>query len=159
MLHHSTLGLRVKQKKKRSLGWECWVWVYVDADSGWRWQRTTIYRGTSLIRIPFPPQVHTVARCLGTYGGHRGVGMFYERGTPVVLDDITLPLKHTPEKHLRAYISLQRTRLCEVTPVIQHGVVSPEKPSPRAVLYAVERARTSINPQPLPSQSAGLPRS
>ena len=32
---------------------------------------------------PPPPQVPTVALCLGTYGDPRGVGVSYERGTPV----------------------------------------------------------------------------
>ena len=42
----------------------------------------THYMGTSLI-INIPPQDPTVALCLGTYGSPRGVGVSYERGTPV----------------------------------------------------------------------------
>ena len=33
---------------------------------------------------PPPPQDPTVALCLGTYGDPRGVGVSYERGTPVL---------------------------------------------------------------------------
>jgi len=44
--------------------------------------RRAHYRGTSLIRNT-PPYDPTVALCLGTYGDLRGVGVSYERGTPV----------------------------------------------------------------------------
>ena len=40
------------------------------------------YRGTSLIRNA-PPKDITVALCIGTYGDPRGVGVSYERSTPV----------------------------------------------------------------------------
>ena len=40
------------------------------------------YRVISLIRTP-PPQDPTVALCLGTCGDPRGLGVSYERGTPV----------------------------------------------------------------------------
>ena len=35
------------------------------------------------MRPPFPQEDPTVALCLGTYGDPRGVGVFYEQGTPV----------------------------------------------------------------------------
>ena len=35
------------------------------------------------LKMPLP-QEPTVALCLGTYGDSRGVGVSYERGTPVV---------------------------------------------------------------------------
>ena len=41
------------------------------------------YRGTSLMRNQPPPYAPTVGLCLGPYGDSRGVGVSYERGTPV----------------------------------------------------------------------------
>ena len=42
-----------------------------------------VYRGTSLVRTP-PPQDPSVALCLGIYRDPMGVGVSYERGTPVL---------------------------------------------------------------------------
>ena len=50
------------------------------------------YRGTSLIRTLPPVGLYTIALCLESYGDPRGVGVSYERGTPVWRTPLLRPI-------------------------------------------------------------------
>ena len=55
-----------------------------DSDEYSDGERGVHCRGTSLITKTPPPEDPTVALCRGTYGGPMGVGVSYQRGTPVI---------------------------------------------------------------------------
>jgi len=63
------------------------------------------YRGTSLIRIA-PPVGPYSNLMQGTYGGPMGLGVSYQRGTPVQHAPRTYPLSATPAGHpLQGYLA------------------------------------------------------
>jgi len=70
--------------------------------------RTPKFRGTSLMSNP-PPVGPTVALCLGTYGDPRGVGISYERGTPVATP-YQQPSRRD-NRHSAAHVSICETLL------------------------------------------------
>ena len=57
-----------------------------------------------------------------------------------LFDKVNQRASRVNQKHVRAYISLRRTRLCKVTPVILHGVVSPDRGSIKVAIGSIVRA-------------------
>jgi len=53
-----------------------------------------VVQGLLAHKTPPPPLDPTVALCLGTYGDPMGVGVSYERGTPVHLAEVGVRKKN-----------------------------------------------------------------